>query len=87
MRLDDPGHPAATDGGGVGPHYDSYDVFLLQVHGQRRWRNGLLKDTRLQGDVPLKILTHFVPEEEHVLEAGDMLYLPPGWAWRRHRAG
>lgn len=79
-RLDDLMISYATDGGGVGPHYDSYDVFLLQVHGQRRWRIGPLKDARLQEDVPLKILTHFVPEEEHVLEAGDMLYLPPGWA-------
>ena len=79
-RLDDLMISFATDQGGVGPHFDSYDVFLLQVHGQRRWRIGPLKDTRLQDDVPLKILTHFVPEEEHVLEAGDMLYLPPRWA-------
>ena len=79
-RLDDLMISYATDGGGVGPHYDSYDVFLLQVHGQRRWRIGPLKDARLQDDVPLKILTHFVPEEEHVLEPGDMLYLPPRWA-------
>lgn len=79
-RLDDLMISYASDGGGVGPHYDSYDVFLLQVHGQRRWRIGPLKDARLQDDVPLKILTHFVPEEEYVLEPGDMLYLPPRWA-------
>lgn len=79
-RLDDLMISYATDGGGVGPHYDSYDVFLLQVHGQRRWRIGPLKDASLQADVPLKILTHFVPEQDLVLEPGDMLYLPPRWA-------
>lgn len=79
-RLDDLMISYATDGGGVGPHYDSYDVFLLQVHGQRRWRIGPLKDASLQADVPLKILTRFVPEQDLVLEPGDMLYLPPRWA-------
>lgn len=79
-RLDDLMISYATDGGGVGPHYDSYDVFLLQVHGQRRWRVGKLKDNSLQPDVPLKILSHFEPEEEYLLEPGDMLYLPPMWA-------
>lgn len=79
-RLDDLMISYATDGGGVGPHFDSYDVFLLQVHGQRRWRVGQLSDPTLQADVPLKILTNFVPEHEWVLEPGDMLYLPPKWA-------
>lgn len=79
-RLDDLMISWASDQGGVGPHYDSYDVFLLQVHGRRRWRIGRLRDDRLQPDVPLKILSHFEPEEEWVLEPGDMLYLPPMWA-------
>lgn len=79
-RLDDLMVSYATDGGGVGPHYDSYDVFLLQVHGQRRWRIGKLKDDSLQPDVPLKILSNFEPEHEYLLEPGDMLYLPPMWA-------
>ena len=79
-RLDDLMISYATEGGGVGPHFDSYDVFLLQVHGRRRWRIGRLKNPQLQADVPLKILTNFVPEQEWVLEPGDMLYLPPGWA-------
>lgn len=70
----------ATDQGGVGPHFDNYDVFLLQAHGKRRWRIGRQKNLSLQPDVPLKILTHFEPEEEYVLEPGDMLYLPPMWA-------
>lgn len=79
-RLDDLMISWASEGGGVGPHFDSYDVFLLQAAGRRRWRIGRQKDLSLQEDVPLKILTHFVPEEEHVLEPGDMLYLPPRWA-------
>ncbi|MBK9441016.1 MAG: cupin domain-containing protein [Comamonadaceae bacterium] len=79
-RLDDLMISFATDGGGVGPHFDSYDVFLLQAHGRRRWRIGRQKDLSLQPDVPLKILSHFVPEQEFVLEPGDLLYLPPGYA-------
>jgi 50S ribosomal protein L16 3-hydroxylase len=79
-RLDDLMISFATDGGGVGPHFDSYDVFLLQVHGKRRWRIGRMNDATLVPDVPLKILANFEPEEEHVLEPGDMLYLPPRWA-------
>lgn len=79
-RLDDLMISWASDGGGVGPHFDSYDVFLLQASGQRRWRIGRQKDLSLQPDVPLKILTNFQPEEEHVLGPGDMLYLPPRWA-------
>ncbi|MDO8251604.1 MAG: cupin domain-containing protein [Rhodoferax sp.] len=75
-RLDDLMVSYATDGGGVGPHYDSYDVFLLQAHGRRRWRIGRQKDKTLQPDVPLKILANFEPEQEFVLEPGDMLYLP-----------
>jgi len=79
-RLDDVMVSYATDGGGVGPHFDSYDVFLLQAHGQRRWRIGRQKDLGLQPDMPLKILAHFEPEMEFVLEPGDMLYLPPRYA-------
>jgi 50S ribosomal protein L16 3-hydroxylase len=76
-RLDDLMISYATDGGGVGPHFDSYDVFLLQVHGKRRWRFGAQKDLSLKAGLPLKVLQHFEPEEEWVLEPGDMLYLPP----------
>lgn len=79
-RLDDLMISWASEGGGVGPHFDSYDVFLLQAAGRRRWRIGRQTDFSLQEGVPLKILTQFVPEEEHVLEPGDMLYLPPRWA-------
>ncbi len=78
-RVDDLMISYASDGGGVGPHYDSYDVFLLQVHGRRRWRVGPLKDASLKPDMPLKVLANFEPQEEWLLEPGDMLYLPPMW--------
>jgi 50S ribosomal protein L16 3-hydroxylase len=79
-RLDDVMISYATDGGGVGPHFDSYDVFLLQVQGRRRWRIGRQADLSLRPDVPLKVLANFEPEEEFLLEPGDMLYLPPRYA-------
>jgi len=79
-RLDDLMMSYATDGGGVGPHFDSYDVFLLQAHGQRRWRIGAQKDLTLVDGMPLKILRNFKPQQEYVLEPGDMLYLPPHYA-------
>ena len=79
-RLDDLMISYAADGGGVGPHFDSYDVFLLQAHGRRRWRIGRQKDRTLIPNLPVKILARFEPEEEHLMEPGDLLYLPPGWA-------
>ena len=79
-RLDDLMLSWASDGGGVGPHVDSYDVFLLQVRGRRRWRVGLpRRSPRLRDDVPLKMLATFAPRHDWLLEEGDMLYLPPGW--------
>jgi 50S ribosomal protein L16 3-hydroxylase len=79
-RLDDLMISYATQGGGVGPHFDSYDVFLLQASGRRRWRIGAQKDLSLRDDVPLKILANFKPTQEFDLEPGDMLYLPPRYA-------
>ena len=79
-RLDDLMISLASTDGGVGPHFDSYDVFLLQASGRRNWKIGRQKNLELQRGVPLKILQHFEPEEEFVLEAGDMLYLPPRYA-------
>ena len=76
-RVDDLMISYATDGGGVGAHFDSYDVFLLQVHGKRRWRFGAQRDLSLKQGLPLKVLQHFEADEEWVLEPGDMLYLPP----------
>jgi 50S ribosomal protein L16 3-hydroxylase len=79
-RLDDLMVSYATDGGGVGPHVDSYDVFLLQAWGRRRWRISRQRDLALVPDAPLKLLADFRAEEEWILEPGDMLYLPPGVA-------
>ncbi len=78
-RLDDVMVSWASPGGGVGPHVDSYDVFLLQVQGRRRWRVAPPGDHSYMPGLPLKILKHFKPEHDWVLEPGDMLYLPPGW--------
>ena len=78
-RLDDLMVSWASDGGGVGPHLDSYDVFLIQLKGRRRWRIGRVADPRWQAGVPLKILRDFEPEQEWLLDPGDMLYLPPRW--------
>jgi 50S ribosomal protein L16 3-hydroxylase len=79
-RLDDLMVSYATDGGGVGPHVDSYDVFLLQAWGRRRWRISRQRDLTLVPDMPLKLLADFQATAEFVLEPGDMLYLPPGVA-------
>ncbi len=86
-RLDDLMISYATDGGGVGAHFDSYDVFLLQAHGQRRWRIGRQKDMTLVDGVPLKILANFEYEEEYLLNPGDMLYLPPLYAHDGYAVG
>jgi 50S ribosomal protein L16 3-hydroxylase len=80
-RLDDVMISYASDEGGIGAHLDSYDVFLLQGQGQRRWRLAApKKQTRLLSGQPLKLLADFVSEQEFVLDPGDMLYVPPGWA-------
>ncbi|MEO7246032.1 MAG: cupin domain-containing protein [Rubrivivax sp.] len=78
-RLDDLMLSWASDGGGVGPHLDSYDVFLLQVQGRRRWQIGRVAEPEWQTGAPLRLLQRFEPEHDWVLEPGDLLYLPPGW--------
>ena len=79
-RIDDVMVSYAVPGGGVGPHVDSYDVFLLQGRGRRRWRVSRQRDLSFVPGLDLKILRRFEPEREWTLEAGDMLYLPPGVA-------
>jgi 50S ribosomal protein L16 3-hydroxylase len=79
-RLDDVMVSYAAPGGGVGPHFDSYDVFLLQGRGRRRWRYGKTSDRALVSNADLKILRRFSPRHDVVLAPGDMLYLPPGIA-------
>lgn len=76
-RLDDLMVSYAPDGGGVGPHFDSYDVFLLQGQGKRLWRISEQTDLSLVEGAPLRILKNFDTAQEWILEAGDLLYLPP----------
>lgn len=78
-RIDDVMISYAAPGGGVGPHFDNYDVFLLQGHGRRRWKIGQMcdADSPMLPHADLRILANFEQSEEWVLEPGDMLYLPP----------
>lgn len=82
VRVDDVMVSFAAPGGSVGPHVDSYDVFLVQGQGKRRWRyhTTRTKDTRVREGLDLRILQRFEPDAEEVLGPGDMLYLPPGFA-------
>ena len=79
-RIDDLMLSYATDGGSVGPHDDAYDVFLLQGPGRRRWQVSRQRDRAVDPDAAIKVLRSFVPDDEWLLEPGDMLYLPPGVA-------
>jgi 50S ribosomal protein L16 3-hydroxylase len=78
-RVDDIMVSYAVDGGGVGPHFDYYDVFLLQASGRRHWRLGQTcnSGSSMREDTACKILKHFETTEEWTLEPGDMLYIPP----------
>lgn len=78
-RVDDLMISFAAPGGSVGPHFDNYDVFLLQTQGRRRWKIGQMcdTDTPLLEHSDLRILRDFEQQQEWVLEPGDMLYLPP----------
>ena len=79
-RLDDLMISYAATGGSVGPHVDQYDVFLLQAEGSRRWQIARSFEPDLLAGCPLNVLKQFSPEQEWVLEPGDMLYLPPNVA-------
>lgn len=79
-RLDDLMVSYAAPGGGVGPHLDAYDVFLVQGFGRRRWRYGEPVDSSFRAGLPLKILQRFEPQHDDVLGPGDLLYLPPDYA-------
>ncbi len=78
-RLDDLMVSYAVPGGGVGPHFDGYDVFLVQGPGRRVWRLERPRRFALLPGAPLKLIAGFRPEEEFLLEPGDLLYLPPRW--------
>ena len=81
-RIDDVMVSYASDQGGVGPHFDQYDVFLLQGLGKRRWRVGPLCDETsiLLPHDDLRLLATFEASDEWILEPGDILYVPPGYA-------
>jgi 50S ribosomal protein L16 3-hydroxylase len=78
-RFDDVMISYATPGGGVGPHYDNYDVFLVQGQGQRTWKLGQVCDEEetLIDHPKLRILNSFETSAEHTLGPGDVLYVPP----------
>ena len=80
-RIEDLMVSYATPGGGVGAHVDRYDVFLIQAAGQRRWRvgSGSELESSQTDEGGLQVLRHFAPENEWLLEPGDLLYLPPGY--------
>ena len=81
-RIDDVMVSYASDGGGVGPHFDQYDVFLVQGAGKRLWQVGAPCDaaTPLMAQADLRLIEGFEASQEWILEAGDILYLPPGFA-------
>ncbi|WP_416363172.1 JmjC domain-containing protein [Pseudomonas sp. NFX183] len=78
-RIDDVMISFAAPGGSVGPHFDNYDVFLLQAQGKRNWKIGQMcnSESPLLQHADLRMLAEFEQSEEWVLEPGDMLYLPP----------
>lgn len=88
-RVDDLMISYAAPGGGVGPHYDNYDVFLLQASGTRRWELGgvCTEDSPRRPDAPVMILPEWKPDQSYDLEPGDMLYLPPQIAHNGYAVG
>ena len=81
-RIDDLMASYAAPDGSVGPHIDQYDVFLLQASGRRKWmiNEQPVDNDNFEANLPLKIIKDFKAESEWILEAGDMLYLPPNIA-------
>lgn len=79
-RIDDVMVSYATDGGNAGPHFDYYDVFLIQGMGQKRWQIGARCNsmTPRRDESGLRLLKDFVVEQEWIVNPGDILYLPPG---------
>ncbi len=80
-RIDDIMISYATKGGNVGPHFDHYDVFLLQAAGKRQWTltsQDCTVDNYIQG-VDLRLMETFKIEDDFVFEKGDILYIPPKW--------
>ncbi|GGD75505.1 cupin domain-containing protein [Lacimicrobium alkaliphilum] len=80
-RIDDLMVSFSVPGGGVGHHVDQYDVFIIQGKGRRRWQVGGAGDTQEMRPHPLlSQVAPFEPIIDAVLECGDVLYIPPGFA-------
>ena len=79
-RMDDVMISFATEGAGVGPHEDQYDVFLIQGKGSRQWRVGQPGQYEEVFPHPnLRQLRTFPTWQTFTLQPGDVLYIPPGW--------
>jgi len=78
-RLDDIMISYATQGAGVGAHFDRYDVFLIQGEGQRQWQIGQAcsENSALMAHDQLCLLQNFDVHQEFILSPGDLLYIPP----------
>lgn len=70
----------SSDGSSVGAHFDRYNVFILQISGQRKWKIQQTPDKRFRDDCSIKVLENFEPDSEHTLGPGDMIFIPPGCA-------
>lgn len=80
-RMDDVMISFAVEGAGVGAHTDQYDVFLIQGKGSRRWRVAPPDNAEVcRPHKDLQQVASFNPDIDVVLEPGDILYIPPGWA-------
>lgn len=80
-RMDDVMVSYATEGGNVGPHYDNYDVFLLQAKGKRNWQltsQNCNSENYIQG-LDVRLMETFTVEDDYICETGDLLYIPPVW--------
>ena len=82
-RIADIQASVSPDGGGVGPHTDHFDVFLLQAEGEKRWSVASNEaywpdnDKAFVPDCAIRVLKEFTEDDSFVLVPGDMLYLPP----------
>ncbi|MCY4158569.1 MAG: hypothetical protein OXE92_05755 [Bacteroidetes bacterium] len=79
-RLDDVQLSFATAQGSAGPHVDSYDVFLVQISGEKNWKiesSPIVEDRAMMEDQEIQVLEEFHPDQEYIVKPGDVLYLPP----------
>lgn len=79
-RIDDLMISYSTVQGGVGPHIDNYDVFIVQGLGKRHWRVG--NKAPLKEFTAHQALKHCEPFDAILdvnLEPGDILYIPCGF--------